>query len=173
MGKGVKAFWQESRHSSEVTRIVPVRQDKTCVPVIPVARVSKTASRGFADCLSQRSGGSGSPLGGSLLWFGNPCKRERLWAQGVHCFCVPGELRRCRKCYAVHWIAHETSGKCGLPLGGVLAERAGFEPAAHPKMCTAFPMLLLRPLGHLSASNATASDTGNRFAEAVAQPQRL
>ena len=37
-----------------------------------------------------------------------------------------------------------------------ITERAGFEPASGFKPATAFPVLLLRPLGHLSMGSAIA-----------------
>src|SRR5919205_2736757 len=47
--------------------------------------------------------------------------------------------------------------------GGAKAERAGFEPATHLSAGTRFPVALLRPLGHLSATRQrSASGEGDR-----------
>jgi site-specific DNA recombinase len=43
------------------------------------------------------------------------------------------------------------------------AERAGFEPARRFKPPTAFPVLLLQPLGHLSKNDSPSSRSANRW----------
>ena len=80
--------------------------------------------------------------------------------------------------FAQHNAAPDISGAAlfGEKSPGLqLAERAGFEPASRFKPATAFPVLLLQPLGHLSrhASSGERRSLHNGFGRFHAMPHRL